>query len=116
MRDRDGIYGAEFVRRAASMAMKEKVTAPRSPWQNPYVERLIGSLRRECLDQMIILNERHLDRVLREYLDYYHRHRTHRALDRDCPVPRPVEEAEPGKVIELPLVGGLHHRYTRQAA
>ena len=80
------------------------------------MERLIGALRRECLDQMIILNERHLDRVLREYLDYYHRHRTHRALDRDCPVPRPVEEAEQGKVIELPLVGGLHHRYTRRAA
>jgi putative transposase len=116
VRDRDRIYGAEFVRRAASMGMEEKVTAPRSPWQNPYVERLIGTLRRECLDQMIILNERHLDRVLREYLDYYHRHRTHRALDHDCPVPRPVEEAEPGKVIELPLVGGLHHRDTRRAA
>jgi transposase InsO family protein len=116
LRDRDGIYGAEFVRRAASLGMEDKVIAPRSPWQNPYVERLIGSLRRECLDHVIILNERHLNRVLREYVDYYHRHRTHRALDRDCPVPRPVEEAEQGKVIELPLVGGLHHRYTRQAA
>jgi putative transposase len=116
LRDRDGIYGAEFVRRAASLGMEDKVIAPRSPWQNPYVERLIGSLRRKCLDHVIILNERHLNRVLREYVDYYHRHRTHRALDRDCPVPRPVEEAEQGKVIELPLVGGLHHRYTRQAA
>jgi transposase InsO family protein len=116
LRDRDGIYGAEFGRRAAGLGMEEKVTAPRSPWQNPYVERLIGSLRRECLDQVIILNERHLSRVMREYLDYYHRHRTHRALDRDCPVPRPVEEVDQGKIVEFSLVGGLHHRYTRRAA
>jgi transposase InsO family protein len=96
--------------------MEEKVIAPRSPWQNPCVERLIGSLRRECLDHVIILNERHLQGVIREYLDYYHHHRTHRALDRDCPVPRPVEEAARGEIIELSLVGGLHHRYTRRAA
>ncbi len=93
LRDRDGIYGAEFVRRAASLGMEAKVIAPRSPWQNPCAERLIGSLRRECLDHVIIFNERHLHRVIREYLDYYHHHRTHRALERDCPVPRPVEAA-----------------------
>jgi transposase InsO family protein len=116
LRDRDGIYGAEFVRRAASLGMEAKVIAPRSPWQNPCAERLIGSLRRECLDHMIILNERHLHGVIREYLDYYHHHRTHRALECDCPVSRPIEAADQGKIIELSLVGGLHHRYTRQAA
>jgi transposase InsO family protein len=110
LRDRDGIYGAEFGRRAASLGMEEKVIAPRSLRQNPYAERLIGTLRRECLDQVIILNERHLNRVLREYVDCYHRHRTHRALDRDCQIPRPVEKAEQGKIVELSLVGGLHHR------
>ena len=116
LRDRDGIYGAEFMRRAAGLGVEVKVIAPRSPWQNPYVERLIGSLRRECLDHVIILNERHLDAVIREFLDYYHHHRTHRALERDYPVSRPVEAADQGKIIELSLVGGLHHRYTRQAA
>jgi transposase InsO family protein len=116
LHDRDGIYGAEFARRAASLGMQEKVIAPRSPWQNPYVERLIGSLRRECLDHVVILNERHLHGVIREYLDYYHHHRTHQALERDCPVARPIEAADQGKIIELSLVGGLHHRYTRQAA
>jgi transposase InsO family protein len=116
LRDRDGIYGADFVHRVAGLGMEEKLIAPRSPWQNPYVERLIGSLRRECLDHVIIFNERHLHRVMAEYLDYYHRHRTHLGLKRDCPVPRPIEEAGQGKIIELSLVGGLHHRYTRQAA
>jgi transposase InsO family protein len=116
LRDRDGIYGSEFVRRAASLGVEEKVIAPRSPWQNPCVERLIGSLRRECLDHVIILNERHLDAVIREFLDYYHHHRTQRALERNCPVLRPIEAADQGKIIELSLVGGLHHRYTRQAA
>ena len=116
LRDRDGIYGSDFVRRVAGLGMDEKLIAPRSPWQNPYVERLIGSLRRECLDHVIIFNERQLHRVMREYLDYYHCHRTHRALEGDSPVPRPVEKPADGNIIELPLVGGLHHRYTRQAA
>jgi len=115
LRDRDGIYSSEFVRCVAGLGVEEKVIAPRSPWQNPYVERLIGSLRRECLDHVIILNERHLHGVIREYLDYYYHHRTHRALERDCPVSRPIEAADQGKIIELSLVGGLHHRYTRQA-
>jgi transposase InsO family protein len=116
LRDRDGIYGAEFMRRVAGLGMEEKLIAPRSPWQNPYVERLIGSLRRECLDHVVIFNERHLHGVIREYLDYYHHHRTHQALEHDCPVPRLVEDPDQGKIIELSLVGGLHHRYTRKAA
>lgn len=80
------------------------------------MERLIGPLRRECLDQVIILHERHLNQVMREYLDYYHRHRTHRALNRDCPIPRPVEKVDQGKIVEFSLIGGLYHRYTRPAA
>jgi transposase InsO family protein len=98
------------------LGVEEKVIAPRSPWQNRYVERLIGTLRRECLDHVIILNERHLHRMISEYVNYYHHHRTHRALERDCPDTRPVEEIDQGKIIELPIVGGLHHRYRLQAA
>ena len=86
------------------------------PQSSPYVERLIGSFRRECLDHFIILNERHLKAVLAEYLEYYHSARTHLALESDCPVPRPVENVDQGEIIEMPMVGGLHHRYTRRAA
>ena len=96
--------------------MREVKTAPRSPWQNPYVERLIGTLRRECLDHMVVLNETHLRRLLRDYLAYYHRCRTHLALEKDAPEPRAVERVDQGRIVETPLVGGLHHRYTRQAA
>jgi transposase InsO family protein len=116
LRDRDSIYGTEFMRRVAGLGMHEKLITPRSPWQNPYVERLIGTLRRECLDHVIIFNDRQLERVLREYVEYYHAHRTHRALEHDCPLPRPIEAPGQGKIVELPWVGGLHHRYTRQAA
>jgi len=116
LRDRDGIYGAEFSRRVVGLGLEERVIAPRSPWQNPYVERLIGTLRRECLDHVVIFNERHLHRVIRDYVDYYHHHRTHRALERDCPVPRSVEAIDQGKIIEIPMVGGLHHRYARRTA
>ena len=116
LRDRDGIYGKEFQRRVASLGMEEKLIAPRSPWQNPYVERLIGTLRRECLDHVIVMNEQHLRRVIRDYLEYYHHDRTHRSLDQDCPISRPVEAVEQGKICEFPKVGGLHHRYQRQAA
>jgi len=91
-------------------------TARRSPWQNPYVERVIGSIRRECLDHVIILNERHLRRVLREYLDYYHRSRTHLGLEKDCPVMRAIEPPRMGPIHSEPVLGGLHHRYTRRAA
>ncbi len=116
LRDRDGIFGTDFVRCVESMGITEVVTAPASPWQNPYCERLIGSIRRECLDHVIVLNERHLMRVLRGYASYYHSSRTHRSLDNDCPDPRPVEPPEMGDVVALPEVGGLHHPYTRRLA
>jgi putative transposase len=98
------------------MGIEEVLIAPRSPWQNPYIERLIGSLRRECLDHVIVLNERHLMHVLRTYLAYYHRWRTHLALDKDCSQPRPVHPPEHGKVIAIPEVSGLHYHYERRAA
>lgn len=116
LRDRDKIFGSSFVRRVEAMGIEEVITAPGSPWQNPYCERLIGSIRRECLDHVIALNERHLLRVLRGYASYYHASRTHRSLDNDCPDPRPVEPPEMGAVVVCPQVGGLHHRYGRRLA
>ena len=116
LRDRDSSYGPVFSRRVEAMGITEVVTAPRSPWQNPYVERAIGSIRRECLDQVIIFNERHLRRVLSSYGDYYHRTRTHLSLRKDCPGPRLVHPPTRGKLIAIPQVGGLHHRYERLAA
>ena len=116
IRDRDGIYGENFRRRVEAMGIEQVLTSPRSPWQNPYVERVIGSIRRECLDHMIIFNEQHLRRVLRQYLDYYHQSRTHLGLAKDCPVPRAVEPPEVGSIKSEPVLGGLHHRYFRQAA
>ena len=116
IRDRDGIYGSRFTRRVTALGIKQIPTARRSPWQNPYVERVIGSIRRECLDHVIILNERHLRRVLRDYLDYYHRSRTHLGLEKDCPVSRPIELPESGDIHAEPVLGVLHHRYTRRAA
>ena len=97
------------------MGIDEVLTAPRSPWQNPYCERVIGSIRRECLDHVIILNDRHLKRILSAYFDYYHNCRTHLSLERNSPVPREVEPPSRGDVISIPQVGGLHHRYTRAA-
>jgi hypothetical protein len=116
LRDRDGSYGSEFCNRVEAMGITEVVTAPQSPWQNPYAERVIGSLRREYLDYCVIFNERHLRRVLPSYLDYYHRTRTHLSLDKDCPDPRPVQPRRIGKVVEIAQAGGLHHRYERLAA
>ena len=116
LRDRDRIYGTTFRQRVRHMGIAEVVIAPRSPWQNPYVERLIGSMRRECLDHVVILHERHLQRILTSYVAYYHRWRTHLSLDMDCPETRPVVPPEAGEVIPLPDVGGLHHHYVRQAA
>ena len=92
------------------------LTAPRSPWQNPYVERLIGSIRRECLDNVLVLNEKPLKRVISNYLDYYHRWRTHLSLEMDAPDPRPIQGPEIGRVVEYSEVGGLHHHYERRAA
>ena len=116
IRDRDKIYGAAFVRRVRSMGIDQVLTAPRSPWQNPHCERVIGTLRRECLDHVIVLGEQHLRRILRRYLKYYHCSRTHLALDKDAPEPRERESIDQGRVIAFPMVGGLHHRYTRVAA
>ena len=98
------------------MGAEQVVTSRRSPWQNPYVERVIGSIRRESLDHVIIFDERHARRVLREYVDYYHRSRTHLGLEKDCPEPREVELPEIGPISASPVLGGLHHRYFRQAA
>ena len=116
LRDRDGVYGREFCNRVERMGIKEVKTAARSPWQNPYVERLIGTLRRDCLDHVIVLNDNHLRRILRDYLTYYHRCRTHLSMDKDSPEPRSVEPPDQGRIVELPMVGGLHHRYSRLAA
>ena len=116
LRDRDGVYGEAFRRRVRNMDIKQVIIAPRSPWQNAYAERLIGSIRRECLDHVVVLNEDHLTRVLRSYFDYYHDWRTHLSLDMDCPEPRDIQSAEAGGIIEVPEVGGLHHHYERRAA
>jgi len=115
-RDRDAIYGDEFQRRIASLGITEIVSAPASPWQNPYVERLIGSIRRECLDHLIVINAAHLRRILTAYSSYYHRSRTHLGLQKDTPDHRPVSEASAGPIVAIPEVGGLHHRYERRAA
>ncbi|MDQ3686436.1 MAG: integrase core domain-containing protein, partial [Acidobacteriota bacterium] len=116
IRDRDQIYGEGFRQRVAGMSIEEVLTAAHSPWQNAYVERLIGSIRRECLDHVIVLSESHLRRFLRSYFEYYHRSRTHLSLLKDAPEPRPVQSAAMGKVIQIRQVGGLHHRYVRRAA
>jgi transposase InsO family protein len=116
LRDRDAIYGPELLRSASTLGIEDVRTSPRSPWQNPYVERLIGSVRRECLDHVVIVNENHLRHVLREYLGYYSEARTHLGLGKDCPEARAIEPPEAGRVVALPRVGGLYHRYTRRAA
>ena len=116
IRDRDAVYGSKVRARVKAMGIEEVVTAPRSPWQNPYVERVIGSIRRECLDHVIVLNERHLRRILTSYLDYYHGSRTHLSLGKDTPDGRPVQPAGSGKIVALLQLGGLHHRYERLAA
>jgi transposase InsO family protein len=115
-RDRDRIYGAAFQRRVSGMGIAEVLAAPASPWQNPYVERVIGSIRRECLDHVIVVNEAHLRRVLTSYLQYYHRSRTHLGLEKDTPDRRLASETSMGPIIVTPEVGGLHHRYERRAA
>ncbi len=115
LRDRDSIYGEFFRRRIKHMGIKAVVTAARSPWQSRYVERLIGSIRRECLNRVIVLNERHLRGILSSYFVYYHESRTHLSLNRNAPAPRRVEHPSEGKVVAIPQVGGLHHRYRRVA-
>ena len=116
IRDRDGIYGKRFRRRVRSLGIKEVVVGSRSPWQNPYCERVIGTLRRECLDNVIVLHERHLRSVLRSYIDFYHQWRVHQSLEMDTPDQRPVQPPTCGKVVEFPDVGGLQRHYERRAA
>ncbi|MEM7248532.1 MAG: integrase core domain-containing protein [Acidobacteriota bacterium] len=116
LRDRDGVYGRAFSKRVRGLGIEEVKTAPRSPWQNPYVERFNGTLRRELLDHVIVLGERHLRRLIGEYLSYYHEARCHLSLDKDSPHGREVQTPERGEVVAFPMVGGLHHRYERRAA
>jgi transposase InsO family protein len=116
LRDRDGIYSTIFGDAARSLDIREVLTAAQSPWQNPYAKRLIGSIRRECLDHVIVFNETSLRRVLKEYFEYYERSRTHLSLEKDTPVPRMAQTPELGKVVEISQVGGLHHRHERRAA
>ena len=111
VRDRDSIYGEVFIRRLRAMGIRDRPTAPRSPWQNGYCERLIGSIRRECLDHIVVFGERHLWRLLRAYTDYYNRTRTHLSLNKDSPASRVIEPF--GRVQAVPILGGLHHQYVR---
>jgi putative transposase len=116
LRDRDQVYGQQFRHRVKGMRIEEVLTAPHSPWQNPFAERLIGSIRRECLNHVLVFGEAHLRRILARCFSYYHRARTHLALDKDAPDLRPVELPEAGRIMQIPEVGGLHHRYVRRAA
>src|SRR2546429_6910542 len=116
IRDRDQVYGKRFSRQAKTLDIREVVIAPRSPWQNAYAERVIGSIRRECLDRVVVIGERHLLGILAKYVDYYNGTRTHLSLAKDAPEPRNVQPPSQGKVVEVPRVGGLHHEYLRRAA
>jgi transposase InsO family protein len=116
LRDRDGIFGADFAKQVRNLGIEEVLSAPRSPWQRAYIERVIGSIRRECIDHVIVFNEAGLYRHLKSFLAYYHESRTHLSLEKDTPASRPVQPPELGPVIGLAQVGGLHHRYERRAA
>jgi putative transposase len=116
LRDHDSIFGGEFREDVKAMGIKEVLSAPRSPWQRAYVERVIGTIRRECLDHIIVFNETSLHRHVKAFLAHYHESRTHLSLLEDSPEPRPVHPPELGPVVAVPQVGGLHHRYERRAA
>jgi len=116
IRDRDGIYGSQVQTAMRAIGIEEGLTAPRAPWQNPFVERVIGSLRRECLDHVIVWNERSRRRHLQQYLAYYHERRTHFSLDKDAPVPRAVQPPTCGTIVQIPHLGRLHHHDERRAA
>ena len=111
IRDRDRIFGAIVTRRLSAMGIRDRPTAPRSLWQNGFAERLIGSIRRDCVDHFIVLGETHLRRILQAYTSYYNGIRTHRSLDKDAPVSRPVQRT--GSIKSHPILGGLHHHYFR---
>ena len=116
LRDRDGIFGAEFRTDVKSMGIQEVLSAPRAPWQRGYVERVIGTIRCECLDHVIVFGEASLYQHVKSFLGYYHESRTHLSLAKDAPEPRPVQPPELGAVVAIAQVGGLHHRYERRAA
>ena len=111
VRDRDAVYGTAFKKRVHAMGIRDHPIAPRSPWQNPYAERLIGTIRRDCLDHVVVLGQAHLRRILRSYAAYYNQARTHRSLGKDCPIHRPIQAL--GTIFPAPVLGGLHHRYVR---
>lgn len=111
VRDRDSIYSDVFIRRLRAMGIRDRPTTPRSPWQNGYCERLIGSIRKECLDHVVVFGERHLRYLLRSYAKYYNQTRTHLSLNKDSPVSRAVETV--GRILPVPILGGLHHQYVR---
>jgi transposase InsO family protein len=111
IRDRDAVYGDVFIRRLRAMGIRDRPTAPRSPWQNGYCERAIGSIRRECLDHVVVVGERHLRHLLRSYATYYNGARTHLSLGKDAPFSRAVERA--GQILCLSILGGHHHQYVR---
>jgi transposase InsO family protein len=116
LRDRDGILGADFTKEVRNLGIKEVLSAPRSPWQRAYIERVIGSIRRECIDHVIVLNEASLYRHQKSDSAYYHETRTHLSLEKDTPATRSVQSPDLGPVVALPQAGGLHHRYERRAA
>ena len=116
IRDRDGIYGEHFRKRVQAMGIQEVRIAPRSPWQNPYAERVIGSIRRECLNHVIVFSDGHLRRILKNYFRYYHESRTHLSLDKDAPESRGIQSNKSERIVQIPQVGGLHHRYERRVA
>ncbi len=116
IRDRDGVYGDQFRSRVQGMGIEEVLTAPQSPWQNPFAERLIGSIRRDCLNHVIVLGETHLRWILKRYFRYYLNSRTHLSLEKDAPESRKVQSPTSGRIVEIPKVGGLHHRYERRVA
>ena len=116
LRDRDQIFGKDFVDQVKAMGIKQVLSPPRSPWQRAYIERLIGSIRRECLDHVIVFGESSLHRTLTTYFAYYHEWRTHLALAKDAPQARRTQSVSEGEVVQIREVGGLHHHYERRAA
>ena len=111
IRDRDGAYGEIFLRRVRSIGIRDRPTSPRSPWQNACAERLIGSIRREYIDHVVVFGERHLCHLLLSYMNYYNGTRTHLSLHKDAPISRPAEPV--GRILCRPILGGLHHQYAR---
>ena len=111
IRNRDGAYGETFIRRLEAMGIRDRPSSARSPWQNGHAERLIGSIRRDCLDHVVVFGERHLRHLLNSYQRYYNEVRTHLSLQKDAPIPRTVRNA--GRIVPVPILGGLHHQYVR---